>query len=298
MFFVWLLTTIWCLGVAAIKNHTPPVFSCVVWLLSGTKKLITFQNFKPKRVNKLEMLQNFSQTQGTVFHSSACISSSEGFFKNRSAHFCGKSPSSGACPSQIAILFSLGLKFLMKWKPTYIYGELNFSDSQQVFANLFSWWKLEGSLIISWKFQGRTPEEIWITAIFPARSKVVSYDVLHHNCSFSVSLPRYIFSRFSQYLSNQHKLFNYWTKFGNWEGDNEKPALWPDFSYTCICPFVNCALYTVQSLPKVKSLPHFFCIIQWVDCSNFSQIERLCTKILYSFCRTKKCGLQRLKELL
>ena len=28
----------WCLGVAAIKNHTPPVFSCVVWLLSGTKK--------------------------------------------------------------------------------------------------------------------------------------------------------------------------------------------------------------------------------------------------------------------
>ena len=52
------------------------------------------------------------------FHSSACISSSEGFFKNRSAHFCGKSPSSGACPSQIALLFSLGLKFLMKWKPT------------------------------------------------------------------------------------------------------------------------------------------------------------------------------------
>ena len=63
---------------------------------------------------KSEMLQNFSQTQGTVFHSSACISSSEGFFKNRSAHFCGKSPSSGVCPSQIAILFSLGLKFLMK----------------------------------------------------------------------------------------------------------------------------------------------------------------------------------------
>ena len=129
------------------------------------------------------MLQNFSQTQGTVFHSSACISSSEGFFKNRSAHFCGKSPSSGACPSQIAILFSLGLKFLMKWKPTYIYGDLNFSDSQQVFANLFSWRKLEGSLIISWKFQGRTPQEIWITAIFPARSKVVSYDVLHHRAS-------------------------------------------------------------------------------------------------------------------
>ena len=126
------------------------------------------------------MLQNFSQTQGTVFHSSACISSSEGFFKNRSAHFCGKSPSSGACPSQIAILLSLGLKFLMKWKPTYIYGDLNFSDSQQVFANLFSWRKLEGSLIISWKFQGHTPQEIWITAFFPARSKVVSYDVLHH----------------------------------------------------------------------------------------------------------------------
>ena len=76
-----------------------------------------------------------------------------------------------------------GLKFLMKWKPTYIYGDLNFSDSQQVFANLFSWRKLEGSLIISWKFQGHTPQEIWITAIFPARSKVVSYDVLHHRLS-------------------------------------------------------------------------------------------------------------------
>ena len=101
-------------------------------LLRSLVKLITFQNFKPKRVNKSEMLQNFSQTQGTVFHSSACISSSEGFFKNRSAHFCGKWPSSGACPSQIAILLSLGLKFLMKWKPTYIYGDLNFSDSQQV----------------------------------------------------------------------------------------------------------------------------------------------------------------------
>ena len=132
------------------------------------------------------MLQNFSQTQGTVFHSSACVSSSEGFFKNRSAHFCGKSPSSGACPSQIAILFSLWLKFLMKWKPTYSYGDLNFSDSKQVFVNLFSWRKLEGSLIIFWKFQGRTPQEIWITAIFPARSKVVSYDVLHH----SLTAPR------------------------------------------------------------------------------------------------------------
>ena len=148
-------------------------------LLHSLVKLITFQNFKPKRVNKSEMLQNFSQTEGTVFHSSACISSSEGFFKNCSAHFCGKSPSSGACSSQIAILLSLGLKFLMKWKPTYIYGDLNFSESKQVFANLFSWRKLEGSLIISWKFQGRTPQEIWITAIFPARSKVVSYDVLH-----------------------------------------------------------------------------------------------------------------------
>ena len=83
-------------------------------LLRSLVKLITFQNFKPKRVNKSEMLQNFSQTQGTVFHSSACISSYEGFFKNRSAHFCGKSPSSGAYPSQIAILLSLGLKFLMK----------------------------------------------------------------------------------------------------------------------------------------------------------------------------------------
>ena len=61
---------------------------------------------------------------------------------------------------------------------------------------------------------------------------------------------------------------------------------------------IRTVLYTVQSLPKVKSLPHFFCMMQWVDCSNFSQIERLCTKILYSFCRTKKFGLQRLKELL
>ena len=83
-------------------------------LLHSLVKLIAFQNFKPERVNKSEMLQNFSQTQGTVFHSLACISSSEGFFKNRSATFCGKSPSSDACPSQIAVLFSLGLKFLMK----------------------------------------------------------------------------------------------------------------------------------------------------------------------------------------
>ena len=49
------------------------------------------------------------------------------------------------------------------------------------FANLFSWRKLEGSLIISWKFQGRTPQGIWITAIFPAWSRLVSYDVLHHS---------------------------------------------------------------------------------------------------------------------
>ena len=101
-------------------------------------------------------------------------------FQKSLCTMCGKSPSSGACPSQIAILLSLGLEFLMKWKPTYIYGDLNFSDSRQVFANLFSWRKLEGSLIISWKFQGRTPQEIWITAIFPARNKVVSYNVLHH----------------------------------------------------------------------------------------------------------------------
>ena len=32
----------WCLGVTAIKNHTPPVFSCVVWLLSGTKTSFSF----------------------------------------------------------------------------------------------------------------------------------------------------------------------------------------------------------------------------------------------------------------
>ena len=28
----------WCLGVAAKKNHTPPVFSCAVSLWSRTKK--------------------------------------------------------------------------------------------------------------------------------------------------------------------------------------------------------------------------------------------------------------------
>ena len=73
------------------------------------------------------MLQNFSQTQGTVFHSSACISSSEGFLKNRSAHFCGKSPSSGACPSQIAILFIPGAEIshevktdLHLWRPEFL----------------------------------------------------------------------------------------------------------------------------------------------------------------------------------
>ena len=122
-------------------------------LLPSLVKLLTFQNFKPKRVNKSEMLQKFSQTQGTIFHSSACISSSESFFKNRSAHFCGKSPSSGDCPPQIATPLSLGLTILMKWKPTYIYGDLNFSDSQQVFANLFSWRKLEGLQIIPENFK-------------------------------------------------------------------------------------------------------------------------------------------------
>ena len=65
------------------------------------------------------------------------------------------------------------------------------------------------------------------------------------------------------------------------------------------CGFVQLEsiCFTVQSLPKVKSLSHFFCMIQWVDSSNFSKIERLCTKILYSFSRTKKFGLQRLLEL-
>ena len=150
-------------------------------LLRSLIKLLSFQNFKPKRVNKSEMLQKFSQTQCTIFHSSACISSSESFFKSRSAHFCGKSPSSSGCPPHIAIPLSLGLKILMKWKPTYIYGNLNFSDSQQVIANFFSRRKLEGSLIISCKFQNRTPQTIWITAIFPARSRLVSYDVLHHS---------------------------------------------------------------------------------------------------------------------
>ena len=64
---------------------------------------------------------------------------------------------------------------------------------QQVFANLFSWRKLEGSLIISWKFQGRTPQEIWITAIFPSRSKVVSYDVLHHKDLVRTPRPFVVF---------------------------------------------------------------------------------------------------------
>ena len=36
-------------------------------LLRSLVKLLTFQNFKPKRVNKSEMLQRFSQTQGTIF---------------------------------------------------------------------------------------------------------------------------------------------------------------------------------------------------------------------------------------
>ena len=117
-------------------------------LLRSHVKLLTFQNFKPKRVNKSEMLQKFSQTRGTIFHSSACNSSCESFFKNRSAQICGKSPPSGDCPPQIAIPLSWGLKILMKWNPTLIYGDLNFSDFQQVFANLFSWRKLEGSLII------------------------------------------------------------------------------------------------------------------------------------------------------
>ena len=54
---------------------------------------------------------------------------------------------------------------------------------------------------------------------------------------------------------------------------------------------------TVQPLPKVKSLPHFLNMFQWVDCSNISWIERLCTKILLSFCRTKKFSPQRLKDL-
>ena len=106
-------------------------------LLRSLVKLITFQNFKPERVNKSEMLEKFSQTQGTVFHSSACISSSEGFFKNRSAHFCGKSPSSGACPSQIAILLSLGLKFLMKWsRPTSMATWI--SQTRSRFSQTFS----------------------------------------------------------------------------------------------------------------------------------------------------------------
>ena len=56
-------------------------------LLRSLVKLLTFQNFKPKRVNKSEMLQKFSQTRGTIFHSSACISISEGFFKIALHHF-------------------------------------------------------------------------------------------------------------------------------------------------------------------------------------------------------------------
>ena len=71
----------------------------------------------------------------------------------------------------------------MKWKPTYKYGDQNFSDPQQVFANLFSWQKLEGSLNIYWKFHDRTPREIGITAIIPARSRLVSYEILHRTVS-------------------------------------------------------------------------------------------------------------------
>ena len=55
--------------------------------------------------------------------------------------------------------------------------------------------------------------------------------------------------------------------------------------------------FTVQPLTKVKSLPNFFSLFQWVDCSNFSWTERLFTKILLSFYRTKKFSPQRLKEL-
>ena len=108
------------------------------------KTLLPFQNFKPKRLNKSEMSQNLSQTQGTIFHSSACISSSEGFFQKSLCTLLWQITVFWRLSSQIAILLSLGLKFLRKWKPTYIYGDLNFSDSQQVFANLFSWRKLEG----------------------------------------------------------------------------------------------------------------------------------------------------------
>ena len=39
------------LGVAAIKNHTPPVFSCVVWLLSGTKMQFTVSWATVRRPN-------------------------------------------------------------------------------------------------------------------------------------------------------------------------------------------------------------------------------------------------------
>ena len=86
-----------------------------VRLLRSLVKLLTFQNFKAKRVNKSEMLQKFSQTQGTIFHSSACISRSESFFKNRSAPFCGESSSSGDCPPQIAIPLSLSLGWKFSW---------------------------------------------------------------------------------------------------------------------------------------------------------------------------------------
>ena len=47
------------------------------------------------------------------------------------------------CPPQIAIPLSWGLKTLLKRNPIFIYGDLNFSDFQQVFANLFSWRKLK-----------------------------------------------------------------------------------------------------------------------------------------------------------
>ena len=115
------------------------------------------------------------------------------FSKNRSAHFCGKSPSSVDCPPQRALPLSLGLKHLTKWKPTYIYGDFNFSDSQQVFAHLFSCRKLEGSLIISWKFQDRTHRESWIPQLY---LRAANWSVMRSLtiCSFHIKVVSTFFS--------------------------------------------------------------------------------------------------------
>ena len=68
-------------------------------LLHSLVKLTTFQNFKPKRVKQVRNVAKFLSDSRHCFSTlQPVFPVSEGFFKNRSAHFCGKSPSSGACP--------------------------------------------------------------------------------------------------------------------------------------------------------------------------------------------------------